>query len=1088
MNNYNIFYGKEDKNKYLFNVPNGKGLDFILSQIKTKNKEFFKVYLPLDVDNEWQGLNEKYRETILNKNRGRLILKTQARPLNFLIEDTIVNNHWDVQDFPELNIPIRYPILQKSIGYAGIQILNSIPNIEATLLLADDKAKRNKLKKLKKEGKIFSFVEYAHFGLVDFLPRFEGKFKKSIESLYRRNDYQQIKHTKHHHTKTQFTTKEGHTVICDFVRPNWILVINGIYFAVEFEVHDSSAVIGAAGRSLIGLAASADVELPYKDILKDKNGKPLDKSLYLDIYSNPEHFEKEHLYSIGDCVAYKCLEGMNELYKKVDEPLGISEKTKVLPKTLGSNTAQRIRARWELLGENEGIDLSDEDIQEKLKLAYSANSASELCKNPLSTTSILGKGFGGRCFINKPRLITISSVMMDADAKSAYVAIMMRQPVGIGISQKVTYDVDEKISKCINLEKFYKKYGKELIENNYNLVITVANEGTINNPELLELPEHVDYFFSYKPPVKWTNIAVPEELDKPLFKLPDRTFIRTKTLQNTPFTHSEYELLMNMCTPKTRKFILKNARVIAANFYPKSKQVNTINQALQGLDKGLWYQTTLGDLIISILKERRDFYKKVTGGMKILKQANFEYQELSEDGKKAIEKALTNSGETFDELVYAAMNYSKYPLDNLNKYAGNCVFGSIQSPFFMIGNCISGNNITAQCRQFVIAMEKFLNLAGAITDGQVGDVNQIYYNKDNTINNRGLCRVDNLTHKELNQKLRIKYKPIEEYKKIEWESNDSDNVLFYHKDSKFSCIYSLSDATKHIEKLANEHVKQVGNKLSTTNYLEIELKGLQRSLTLHGQSNYMLYGGSHELYGKCEKSLAAMRSYPKKVDGQAYNFLNAIRLNPESVPRQKPFELEYILKPNEYKIRYNTTYSKKCFIPGDGVFKVAWIREFSPSSMVYQSSSQADSWEKEYTYLKGKYGQSYEYFFLNNDGTLNYQKMIHTLDTAILNGYMSFTNYLKDNNPKYSKIKDYKDLKVDYHPYWKEYLKLKEYVNNLGVIDESSDSSTDWDDINWDELEPYEEGDEYEMVNLGDEYSDEEIEDMLGLNEIEFSF
>lgn len=326
MINYNIFYGKEDKNKYLFNIDNGKDLDFILSQIKAKNKNFYKIYLPLDVDNEWQGLNKKYRDAVLSKNRGRLILKTQARPLNFPIEDTIVNNHWDVKDFSELNIPIRYPILQKGIGYAAIQILNNIPNIEATLILADDKAKISKLKKLKKEGKIFSFVEYAHFGLVDFLPRFEGKFKKSIESMYRRSDYQQIKHTKHHHTKTEFTTKEGHTVSCDFVRPNWILVINGIYFAVEFEVHDSSAVIGAAGRSLIGLAASAGVELPYKDILKDKDGYSLDKSLYLDIYSNPEYFEKEHLYSIGDCVAYKCLEGMNKLYEKVDEPLGIAEK------------------------------------------------------------------------------------------------------------------------------------------------------------------------------------------------------------------------------------------------------------------------------------------------------------------------------------------------------------------------------------------------------------------------------------------------------------------------------------------------------------------------------------------------------------------------------------------------------------------------------------------------------------------------------------------------------------------------------------------------------------------------------------------
>jgi hypothetical protein len=540
---------------------------------------------------------------------------------------------------------------------------------------------------------------------------------------------------------------------------------------------------------------------------------------------------------------------------------------------------------------------------------------------------------------------------------------------------------------------------------------------------------------------------------------------------------------MTLCSPKTRNFILKNARVIAANFYPKSKEVNTINEALTGLNKGLWYQTTIGNLIINILKKRRDFYKKVTGGMKILKQADFKYQNLSEEGKKAIEKALTNSGETFDELVYAAMNYSKYPLDDLNKYAGNCVFGSIQSPFFTIGNCISGNNITAQCRQFVIAMEKLLNLAGAITDGQVGDTNLVLFPKKNTINNRQVCRVDSYNNRELDRKLDVQYKPLGGYKNICWENENSNNIAF-HSDNHIETM-NLGDATKHIEKLANEHVKKLGKGLSTTKYLEIELKGLQKELTLHGQSNYMLYGGSHELYKKGENSLTAMRSYPKKVGGEAYNFLNAIRQNPYAIPRQKPFELEYILKPNEYKIRYKTTYNKKCFIPGDGVFKVAWIREFSPSSMVYESSKQADSWEKEYKYLKNKYGQSYEYFFLNNDNTLNYAEMIRTIDKLILEGYVSFTEYLIKNQPNYSSLKNYTDLEIEYHPYWNEYLKLKKYINNLGIIDIKNDSE-DWDDIDWNEYEPYEEGDDSD-INYHDAAKDmtaEEIEAMFDEIEI----
>ena len=1080
MNDYNIFYNKIDKNEYLFDVANGKSLVDILKEIKNKKKKFYKIYLPLDVDNEWQGLHPKYRDIILAKNRGRLIIKAQTRPLKYSIEDTIVNNHWDVLDFPELNIPIRYEVLQKGIGYAAIQLLNSIPGVEATLYLADDKAKKDKLKQLKKEGKIFSFVEYAHFGLVDFLPRFEGKFKKSIETFYRSESHQKILFRKHHFTELKFTTNEGHTVKCNFIRPNWILVINGFYFAVELELHDSSAVIGEAGRALISLAPSSNVNMPYKDILKDVNGKPLDKGLYLDIYSTPEYFDIEDKYSKGDCVAYQCLEGMNKLYEKIDIPLKIEDRTGVLPKTLGSNTAKRIKARWEVLAEDEGVDAKNKVNLKILKQAYSSNSAEELCKNPLNTISILGKGFGGRCFLNKPRLVTISSVLMDADAKSAYVSIMMRQPIGLGISQKVSYPIDGELNKCLSLEKFYKKYEKELVEHNYQLIITVGT-GKINDPEILELPEHCDYFFSYKPPVKWSNIAIPEDLEKPLFKLPDQIAIRTKSLINTVFTHSEYEILMNMCSPKLRAFIMKNARVIAANFYPRSKQVFSINEVLQNFENGLWYQTTIGDLIISILKEKRDYYKSVTSGMKILKECNFNYQNLDDKQKEAINTALTRAEFNFNELVEAACNFSKFPLDNLNKYAGNCVFGSIQSPYFMIGNIISGNNITAQCRQYVIAMEKFLNLGGAITDGQVGDTNKVTYPKESTLNNRQLCRVDSYTTQELNQKLAVQYKPLGDYSKIEWESETSNNVIFHNKD-KTIITKDLNNATKEISKLANEHVKKLGKGLSTTEFLEIELKGLQRKLGLHGQSNYILKGGSHELYKKGQDSLIAMRSYPKETEGYAYNFLHSILNNPKSVPRQHPFEMEYILKPNEYKIRWKTTYSKKCFIPGDGVFKVAWIREYSPSGMIFNLDLQADNWEKEYVYLKSKYGQSYEYFFLNDDGTVNYLEMIQSLDTIILAGYNSYSEYLQKTNPKYSSLKSHKELVIDYHPYWEEYQNLKKYLDNLGVINnEKISENSDWDDIDWENIEPFEEGNEEDAnyINIADEMTAEEIESLF---------
>lgn len=70
------------------------------------------------------------------------------------------------------------------------------------------------------------------------------------------------------------------------------------------------------------------------------------------------------------------------------------------------------------------------------------------------------------------------------------------------------------------------------------------------------------------------------------------------------------------------------------------------------------------------------------------------------------------------------------------------------------------------------------------------------------------------------------------------------------------------------------------------------------------------------------------------------------------------------------------------------------LREFSISQFTYLDREQYKAIEREVGRNKRKYGQSYEGYFINEDGTLNYQEMILTIDRIIASGAHSVNKAL----------------------------------------------------------------------------------------------
>ena len=86
--------------------------------------------------------------------------------------------------------------------------------------------------------------------------------------------------------------------------------------------------------------------------------------------------------------------------------------------------------------------------------------------------------------------------------------------------------------------------------------------------------------------------------------------------------------------------------------------------------------------------------------------------------------------------------------------------------------------------------------------------------------------------------------------------------------------------------------------------------------------------------------------------------------------------------------------------------------------------------EKELNRNKRRYEQSYEGYFINQDGTLNFQEMIETLDAIISSGEVSINSMLAQSRHRH-RVKE-----IVKHPEKNVYLHLKKNLFNLQIDEE----------------------------------------------------
>lgn len=555
----------------------------------------------------------------------------------------------------------------------------------------------------------------------------------------------------------------------------------------------------------------------------------------------------------------------------------------------------------------------------------------------------------------------------------------------------IDYPIKSDINDYQTLRQFFKRYRNELVPGLYTLRVSIKPGYILKHKQ--------DIFPSWFPPNDISKMPTDTEFENTeqwwTVDNVGEIKILTNEINYAIITHDSIQWLDNVASVHQRKELYDNLIVETAIFYMASERVSSIDELVEKRKNHKGKNTT----------ESRKYRRK--------------------NSKIAIEQECyawygVNLGELIvDKLLLDRRKHpKKTPLNTLYKLCINTLYGDMVSPFFKVGNVVVGNNITARARVLAWCMEKGFNGHQTITDGCVFDLNKILYPRyDRKINGEmtvGLyadTKQYNYTYAPLSE-ININQLLELNTQKIEFRNVDGKPAIKIIDVSGNGTFLSPEESLKWVDKYAMKHLQNLfpnldilhqestdvdGNK--RIGLFEFESKGFFDTATFHGSANYSLaYQGEIKI---------AMRSYSKKkqlkaelIDDKvvlqddylpAEEFLKSL-YNPSSVPRSKPYIKNAILKCGDYRRNYEKWHNTNAY-PGCSVEIAGLLHEFSLSQFTFKTYKQYMGWKTEHERFLRKYGQSYEMFFMNNDGTLDFENMITTIDALIRDGANNFFKF-----------------------------------------------------------------------------------------------
>ncbi len=922
-----------------------------------------RLYLPLETDTEYW-----HPEFEINHPQRTIsqCLTIQHRAIT--VETGIILAH------PESAAIARHPVLRT--GFSPIDYLNHI-GVSASIERYNHPL----------DLPVLQIDLYGFFLLAEAYRIVTGDFREDINQIVlgRRDDGSKIEMGRRLIASTKLKGDREE----QFVKMPWIVKLFNHPFQVALSLYDCCAVQGNTNYATF--CANSGVKLEDKD-----NFTPEEKGKMHEQYVNrPEDFDN---YALGDLQCYEALIGNMSKFKTIYDSLEIESYFEPPRLTIGATVARIVRSS---MLKQLGLEIKDKNqVIELCRYGTSAH-----IKTMKSTGVYNAKVDGGRCRNNRPIDVSIHRPIADADIAGCYGNGLKHQDFPFGRPLIIDYPIKSDNNDYYTLRKFLKKHGKDLVSGLWQARVSTPKDYTLKYAQ--------DFLISWVPPKDPSKIPTDSELQEVEWFSEDNigiTKIFTNEVNLALINQEFLDWLENTASMRQRKELLDNLQVITAMFYPASERCDNVIEFFQAIEEHNGKNQCIAEV-----KKRKT--KKVT-----IEEECHAWMSVNL-GDLLVTRLLV------ERSKYSKDNPDEKPLNELYKLCINTIYGDMVSPFFDIGNVVVGNNITARARAMAWYMEKGLNGFQTITDGCAFELNRVVYPDKSRLTSETLL-ITYIPTDDVNYKV----KPIGGVDRIETVSGEKGLGVTIYQSDKITQLDN-KQAKNWLEEKITAHLKSAFPNIPVIDKFSFEIKDIYDAAAFHGTANYKFRRDLKTEQGK-------MRSYSKKHSYNAYTltgddlqlvfteykpseeFLENILLCPLAVTRSHAYIASKILKTGEYKAHYESRWSKSEAFPGCTVEMGRLLRECSLTQFTFKTLKQFQSWEREAKRLRDLTGHTYESWFLNEDGTLNFKAMVLRLDTLIRAGEMRFST----SRPTATQ----RNLAREYegHPAYPALLKCK---NQLGV-------------------------------------------------------
>lgn len=778
---------------------------------------------------------------------------------------------------------------------------------------------------------------YSFFGIVD-IPLLAPKGSYIYESIKLGLDTNNIRHDK------RLNTDWSKPVATSLVMH--IADINNVFhpYHLRFYFIDLAAIHGNKGYK--GVCENVGIDVSKKNLMDEYKTHMLDG-----LIKYPNEFVE---YSNADLNLYEILVAYSDMMKKVYEELDVIDYY-ILPKlTIGATVADLLAARifkWRgLSAETYHSKNKKSLVRKKILKELMGEASSDYLRTQLvgSYLYLQGKIHGGRCHNNNPLNRLNEDAIADYDIAGAYSSVMQNIPFFIG--NLFSYDG---VKKKITLGEFLRCHEHDFDDDHYTIYVSTD--------ELLEYEQ--DFL------VSWHSIGKLGK-DKVSFNNSDgkKEFIPVIDYQNGDCRIFKNEVINTPITSDTVKWIRSLSKKARDDLMNKLIVKSAMGYKRSGKGKD-WFSVNLGELLITPLKEKRAQYKR----------------------------------------LYKETNESRYnSMQELFKLIMNTAYGVLCSRFFVTSNVIVANQITQKIRLGMYLMEKGLNLYGSITDGCIGSLNHVVYPKfDYKINLDKMVSIYKNDKRQCDRELAIRLGALDNAKHIDltWYDKNGDKVftpiLTVEYTDKTVTINGYNEVKAWIDDKSWNHLKMLFPDFSYLfDFLKIETKDVYDSAIYHGAANYYLVNPNHD-----GKAKTAMRGYTGKknvaigieYDESTQSFIRLNDYDDSSIPevflkelanpivkKTANFIKTKILKTKDYRLK---NYAKRSeLICGDEIVETGLPNYCSLSQYTFKTLAQYKKWKESFTRQRNHFTESFEPFFTNDNGELDYDLMVKTLDGLINDG------------------------------------------------------------------------------------------------------